>query len=49
VDTHEYKKIDRYPMNMDTDTGRIFILRVWYGRATICTLPALLTSLAIIS
>jgi len=57
VNTHGYpwipadmKKINgyphnRYPTNMGTGTGRIFIQRVGYGGATTRTLPASLTSL----
>jgi len=44
------KKIDGYPHNgyltdINTGTGRIFIQRVRYGRATTRTLPVPLTSL----
>jgi len=49
----DMKKIDGYPHNgypadMDTGTGRIFIQRVGYGRATTHTLPAPLTSLYVL-
>ena len=49
----DMKKIDgyphnRYPTDMSTDTGWIFIQRVGYGGATTRTLPAPLTSLLII-
>jgi len=35
----------RYPTDMCTGTGRIFIQRIGYGRATTHTLPTPLTSL----
>ena len=50
MDIREYEKISGYPHNgyptdMSMSTGRIFIQRVGYGRATTRILPAPLTSL----